>query len=139
VARRDRPGGSWFGRVVVAAIIATLTSPIWLPGESAVAVFGSRNATITEVEAEENPTVNAAALFGGTEVVVPDGTAVEDRGFGLFGSFDCDACQLEPARGAPTVSVRGYALFGSVNIRTQAQAAEEELQDRLEDAEDEDD
>ena len=136
VARRDRPGGSWFGRVVVAAVIATLTSPIWLPGPSAVAVFGSRDETITPAEAAADPTVNTAAVFGGTQVVVPDGTIVDDRGFGLFGSFDCDACGEETSREAPTVTVRGYALFGSVNIRTVSQAADEELEDRLEDAND---
>ncbi|SEU47926.1 DUF1707 SHOCT-like domain-containing protein [Nonomuraea wenchangensis] len=59
--------------------------------------------------------VRAFALWGYTEVVVPDDVEVEVKGFGLFGAFDRSA--VRSRRGAPRVVVSGLALFGGVGTK----------------------
>jgi len=126
--------GSWFGRAVAAAAIAAVTSPFWLPGEPAVAAFGSRTERVSAAEVATDPTYNASAAFGSVRVVVPDGTVVDDSGLAAFGSYDCPACDQPAAPGAPTVTVRGGAAFGSVTILTQSQAQELDARDAAEEA-----
>ncbi|WP_371782515.1 DUF1707 SHOCT-like domain-containing protein [Streptosporangium subroseum] len=62
--------------------------------------------------------IRAFALWGYTEVIVPDDVEVEVRGFGLFGVFDRSAVRRK--RGAPRVVISGLALFGGVGTRTKA-------------------
>ncbi|MDP9840922.1 DUF1707 SHOCT-like domain-containing protein [Streptosporangium lutulentum] len=59
--------------------------------------------------------VRAFALWGYTEVVVPDDVEVEVRGFGLFGVFDRSAARRR--RGAPRIVISGLALFGGVGTK----------------------
>jgi len=127
-------GSSWFGRALAAAATAAVTSPFWLPGEPAVAAFGSRTERVSAAEAATDPTYNASAAFGSVRVVVPDGTVVDDSGLAAFGSYDCPACGQPAAPGARTVTVRGGAAFGSVTILTQSQARELDARDAAEEA-----
>lgn len=134
----ERPqGGSWFSRAVLAAAIAAVTSPFWLPGEPAVAAFGSRTERVSAAEVAADPTYNASAAFGSVRVVVPDGTIVDDSGLAAFGSYDCPACDEPAAPGARTVTVRGAAAFGSVTILTQSQAQGLDARDAAEEAREE--
>ncbi|PZG07855.1 DUF1707 SHOCT-like domain-containing protein [Nonomuraea aridisoli] len=61
------------------------------------------------------------ALWGYTEVIVPDDVEVEVKGLGLFGAFGRSA--VSRRRGAPRIVVTGLALFGGVG--TKAKAASE--------------
>ncbi|WP_049557413.1 DUF1707 SHOCT-like domain-containing protein [Nonomuraea sp. SBT364] len=62
--------------------------------------------------------VRAFALWGHTEVIVPDDVEVEVKGLGLFGAFGRSAVRAE--RGAPRIVISGLALFGSVGTRAKA-------------------
>lgn len=62
--------------------------------------------------------VRAFALWGYTEVVVPDDVEIEVRGFGLFGAFDRSA--VRSGRAAPRIIVSGLALFGGVGTKARA-------------------
>lgn len=128
-------GGSWLGRAVAAVAVAAVTSPFWLPGEAAVAAFASNTHVVTDAAVERDETVNAATAFGSVTVVVPDGVQVElESGTVVFGSSDCEACEVEPLRGAPAVRVRRYGAFGSVNVLTETQAQERDARNAEEDA-----
>ncbi|GAA0830004.1 DUF1707 domain-containing protein [Streptosporangium amethystogenes subsp. fukuiense] len=59
--------------------------------------------------------IRVFALWGYTEVVVPDDVEVEVKGFGLFGGFDRSAARRK--RGAPRIVISGLALFGGVGTR----------------------
>ena len=59
----------------------------------------------------------AFATFGGIEVLVPEGVAVDFGGFALFGGRD-DKTSAHRRPGAPVVRVDAWALFGGVTVRT---------------------
>jgi hypothetical protein len=73
-----------------------------------------REATLAAPEV----TIWAISLFGGSDIVVPEGVHVELSSFALFGG---DALKLEgpePAPGAPVVHVRTVSLFGGTDVTT---------------------
>ncbi|MFG3490164.1 DUF1707 domain-containing protein [Streptomyces sp. NPDC047972] len=68
--------------------------------------------------AEQETVVRAVALFGGTEIILPDDIEVEVRGFGLFGVFGKRGARNQSRPGAPRVIIKGLALFGGVVTKT---------------------
>ncbi|GGU82361.1 hypothetical protein GCM10010260_13690 [Streptomyces filipinensis] len=64
--------------------------------------------------------IRAVALWGGTEIVVPDDVDVEVRGLGLFGVFGRRGAGGARRPGAPRVVIRGVALFGAVVTKPKA-------------------
>lgn len=82
-----------------------------------ITVFGGtdldlRAATFTSPEVD----VTIACLFGGVNLVVPEGVRVESQVVSIFGG--CDTGQATPAPGAPTVRLRGICLFGGVSVKS---------------------
>jgi hypothetical protein len=61
-------------------------------------------------------TINAFALMGAVEVIVPEGVEVELGGFALMGSRDMRV-EGPVLPDAPVVRLQGYALMGGVEIR----------------------
>ncbi len=92
----------------------------WRPADPtrAVAVFGSCQVDLTGVDLDAETHIVAAAVFGGIEVLVPAGVAVDFGGVAVFGGRD-DKTKGSPRPGAPIVRVDGYTLFGGVTVRTQ--------------------
>ncbi|MEV5499870.1 DUF1707 domain-containing protein [Nonomuraea fuscirosea] len=87
------------------------------PVFTSLSVFGGGEIDLRDARfAGREIRVRAFALWGYTEVVVPDDVEVEVKGFGLFGAFDRSAARVE--RGAPRVVISGLALFGGVGTKT---------------------
>ncbi|WP_327588260.1 DUF1707 domain-containing protein [Nonomuraea sp. NBC_00507] len=70
---------------------------------------------IVPADAEQ---IKVASLFGGIEVIVPEGVSVELTGFTVFGRRKVDVYDGEPADSPPVVRVLAYTFFGSVLVRT---------------------
>lgn len=86
------------------------------PAFTSLAVFGGGEIDLRDARfASREIRVRAFALWGYTEVIVPDDVEVEVKGFGLFGAFDRSAVRRE--RGAPRIVVSGLALFGGVGTK----------------------
>ncbi|TYB64824.1 DUF1707 domain-containing protein [Nonomuraea sp. PA05] len=86
---------------------------------TSLSVFGGGEIDLRDARfAGREIRVRAFALWGYTEVVVPDDVEVEVKGFGLFGAFDRGA--VRSRRGAPRVVVSGLALFGGVGTKAKA-------------------
>ncbi|WP_345417116.1 DUF1707 domain-containing protein [Actinomycetospora chlora] len=133
-ARQQQPWFHRLGRVVVPIVVlgAVVFGGTRVTGaDDGFAVFGSR---VVPVAAGQER-VEVASLFGSTEVVVPDGTVVQQSGYLVFGSIRCeDACRVPP--GAPSerpVTVDAGGAFGSVQIVTATEAAQGGLRDRDDD------
>ncbi len=60
-------------------------------------------------------TVDCTAVFGGVDVIVPNGVNVEVKGVGIFGGFDGTTRRVSDE--APTVRVQGIAVFGGVDVK----------------------
>ncbi|REE94987.1 DUF1707 SHOCT-like domain-containing protein [Thermomonospora umbrina] len=60
--------------------------------------------------------VNAFAIMGGIDVLVPDDLDVTVRGIGIMGAFD-DKATGPGAPGAPRVVVGGFSFWGGVTVK----------------------
>lgn len=103
----------------------------WCPDTTvrAVAVFGSVVVDLTEVDLDpsglgvtDELVVVAVAVFGGVEVLVPEGVAVDLGGFAVLGGKDARVPSAGSAVSAgsagPVVRVRARAVFGGVTVRS---------------------
>lgn len=122
---RDNGIGSSLRRVLgfgaVAALVFGLgAGPISAIGGDATAIFGSNPYTPNAEQRAGDDDVDANSLFGSVQVIIPEGHRVEvASGLALFGSVDSEAVTRINAglpESAPTIEVRGRALFGSVEI-----------------------
>lgn len=105
----------------------------WLvaPSHTSVAVMGGTLLDLRHARLTSHETViNAAAIMGGIEIVVPEDVRVIDDGLGIMGGFGIThdkSCTLRPDQlpaDAPVIRVRGVALMGGVEIRRAARDAQ---------------
>ena len=83
---------------------------------TSLSVFGGGVVDLRDARfAGQEIRVRAFALWGYTEVVVPDAVEVEVKGVGLFGAFDRSG--VNRRKGAPRVVISGLALFGGVGTK----------------------
>lgn len=83
----------------------------------ALAVFGGMDLDLREA-VFESPVVEISGFwcFGGLEVKVPAGVEVQDQVMGVFGGTEIkDLGERQP--GAPTLVIKGLALFGGVSVK----------------------
>ena len=106
-------------RWVVGVFSGARRSGPWRPDRPtrAVALFGGCQLDLTGVDLEPETEIVAFAAFGGIEVLVPEGVAVDFGGFAVFGGRD-DKTSSHHRPGAPIVRVDCRALFGGVTVRT---------------------
>ncbi|MER5993066.1 DUF1707 SHOCT-like domain-containing protein [Streptomyces viridosporus] len=70
--------------------------------------------------------INAVAIMGGVDVIVPPGIEVVVRGIGVMGGFDHRE-EGEPGDpGAPRVVVTGFAFWGGVGVQRKLPRAEKQ-------------
>lgn len=108
-----RPQRRW----IVAIMGGEETSGRWRPAPktTALAVMGGVEVDLREAELDD-VVLDAIAVMGGVEVIVPEGVAVEVRGFAFMGGREVSAVQPE-SPDAPVVVVNAYAVMGGVEVR----------------------
>ncbi len=81
------------------------------------ALFGGIDLDLREAILEDREvTIYANAIFGGIDIIVPEGVAVRTSGAGIFGGFDgVNDDGGEP--GGPVIHVTGVAIFGGVDVK----------------------
>jgi class 3 adenylate cyclase len=89
------------------------------PVTNAFALMGGCTLDLRQAEIEgAELVINAVAIMGGIEVIVPEGIQVEMTGLALLGGKDCRVRDVRPVPGSPVVHVRVFALMGGVTVRT---------------------
>ena len=91
----------------------------WVVPESmtSFAMFGGVELDLSRATfAHASCELTAVAVFGGVEITVPEGLAVHVEGVGIFGGFDQKA-EGPGEPGAPSLVVKGAALFGGVEVK----------------------
>jgi hypothetical protein len=73
-----------------------------------------REATLAAPEV----TIQVISLFGGSDILVPEGVHVELSSFALFGADRLKLEGPEPEPGAPVVHVRTVSLFSGTDVKT---------------------
>ena len=82
-----------------------------------LAVFGGVDLDLTQATFE-SPVVEITGFwcFGGVDIKVPPGVGVQDQVVGIFGGSEVKDVG-DPQPGAPTLVVRGLALFAGVSVK----------------------
>ena len=83
------------------------------------AVFGGATLDMRDAHLDPGATVDALALFGGVDVIVPPGWRVELGGLPIFGGYDDKTAgngNLSPD--APVLKVAATAIFGGVDVKS---------------------
>jgi class 3 adenylate cyclase len=62
--------------------------------------------------------ITAWAIMGGVDVIVPEGIPVECAGFMLMGGRSNRIKDVPPVAGAPVIRVKGYGMWGGINVRS---------------------
>ncbi|HYP46649.1 MAG TPA: DUF1707 domain-containing protein [Propionibacteriaceae bacterium] len=83
----------------------------------ALALFGGMDLDLRDAVFESAVVeISGFWCFGGCDIKVPAGTDVQDQVMGVFGGSDVrDLGERQP--GAPTLVIKGLALFGGVSVK----------------------
>ncbi len=85
-------------------------------GKNVNAVFGGLKLDLRKAKIKEDVIINASAIFGGIDIMVPEDVAVETKSNSFFGGVS-NKTKNTPKDGAPTVYVNGMALFGGIEVK----------------------
>jgi predicted membrane protein len=83
-----------------------------------LALFGGYNLDLRKATIKSGTAViDATAIFGGIEIVVPEHWNVMVRGVGIFGGYGDESHHPSASEAAPELIVQGVAIFGGVAIK----------------------
>ncbi|MFC9507412.1 DUF1707 domain-containing protein [Streptomyces sp. NPDC057002] len=131
-------GSGWSGRIVsgegsstwaVAVMSGFQRKGHWtMPRRfTCLAFWGGGEIDLREANfAEREVEINAIAIMGGVDVIVPPGVEVVVRGIGIMGGFDHREEGVPGEPGAPRVIVTGFAFWGGVGVQRKVTRAEKQ-------------
>jgi class 3 adenylate cyclase len=87
---------------------------------NAVAIMGGCQLDLRNAEVEgPDVLINAIALMGGIEIIVPEGIEVELGGIAIMAGKDARRLKIvPPLPGSPIIRVRVFAFWGGVTVRS---------------------
>jgi hypothetical protein len=89
-------------------------------GGTATAILGSCEIDLRRsLLAEQGALIDAFAMWGGVDILVPEDWEVVIEGTPILGSVE-DKTQHLAAPGAPVLVVRGFALMGGIEVRNRS-------------------
>jgi Domain of unknown function (DUF1707)/Cell wall-active antibiotics response 4TMS YvqF len=108
----------WVVGLLAAAALAVPLGWVLSSDEVAAAFFGSNEQVVNAqgLTAEDEIELGVPVAFGSVAIQVPQGVNVERDGMVIFGSTECTACSAQFDPDAPTVRVKTFGGFGSVEI-----------------------
>lgn len=81
------------------------------------AIFGGATLDLREAHIDREASVDALALFGGVDVLVPEGWRVAMDGTPILGGCEDKTADGELPADAPTLRVHATAIFGGVDVK----------------------
>ncbi|MBR3270035.1 hypothetical protein IKG07_02180 [Candidatus Saccharibacteria bacterium] len=85
-------------------------------GKNVSAVFGGLKLDLRDAKIKEDVIINATAIFGGVDILVPENVVVETKSNSFFGGVSNKKKRTSKAK-APTVYVNGTAMFGGIEVK----------------------
>lgn len=85
-------------------------------GAELTAVFGGVKCDLRGATIENDCVINASAIFGGVDIIVPENVKVKIRSTSLFGGVS-DKRKIQSGNYTTTIYVNGTGMFGGVEIR----------------------
>lgn len=89
-------------------------------GGRLIAIFGGYKLDFERAEMEGNEVVlEASAICGGGEIIVPQHWLVSIQGTAMFGGYEDKArhVQTDPSQPTKTLILRGFVMFGGISIK----------------------
>jgi predicted membrane protein len=124
LVRRGQWGGEreqWSDRQDVVALLGGSTTKSRAPHfrhANVSAVFGGATLDLSDAHLEPGARVDAVALFGGVDIIVPEGWRVSVSGVPIFGGYeDKTKGDGPPPPDAPELTVSATAIFGGVGVK----------------------
>jgi hypothetical protein len=122
----DRFGGTPGSRAAFGIMSGFQRKGAWVVPEefTAVAFWGGGELDLREARfAAPVVKIQAFAVMGGMEVLVPEDAEVHVNGIGIMGGFDHRASGVG-APGAPKIVITGLAFWGGISVKRRATDAE---------------
>jgi predicted membrane protein len=89
-----------------------------LKGGSVTAIFGGSNIDLTESDlASDGATIDATAIFGGIDIIVPEDWKVEATGVPIFGGWGNKTKNKNLDIPGPILKIRCVAVFGGIDVK----------------------
>lgn len=85
-------------------------------GKKVSAVFGGLKLDLREAIIKEDAVIDASAIFGGIDIIVPANVNVKIKSSALFGGVKNNSKNLNDEKN-PTVFINGSAMFGGIEIK----------------------
>ena len=84
-------------------------------GASLNAIFGGIDLDLRNAEIEQEQIINATAVFGGIDILVPSNVNVEVKSNSIFGGVSNKS--IVHKENIPTIYIKAFCLFGGVEIK----------------------
>ena len=84
-------------------------------GASLNAIFGGIDIDLRNVNITHDQVINATSVFGGIDILVPNNVNVKVKSNSLFGGVDNKVKTYN--ENLPTIYVKGFCLFGGVEVK----------------------
>ena len=114
-----RPGAAGTADVNPLAIFGEVKRVgVWtVPAEfNATCIFGGGQLDFTQAILTGQETIlTAVCLFGGLEIIVPEGMIVRSEAVGIFGGVNVPSTAGAPD--APVLVIKGAAIFGGIDVK----------------------
>ena len=96
---------------------------------SLTAWYGGSSLDLREATLDpEGATLDVKAIFGGSQVIVPETWRVELKGTGILGGFGDSRDQDLVVNEGPVLTIKGLAIFGGIGITSEAPEIETALE-----------
>lgn len=80
------------------------------------AIFGGIKCDMTEAIVENDIIIEACAVFGGIDLIIPEGVNVKVKSTSVFGGISNNRKQ-SGTDGLPTIYIKGTCMFGGITIK----------------------
>lgn len=119
VVRVEKPSGPSRTKTHVALFSGFGRPQTSLPARTNVWIaFGGGDLDLRQATFEDNVCyIDVVCMFGGLDVIVPEGVRVEDRTTAVFGDSTVKGLAVHDTPDEPTIVLRGFVAFGGVDVK----------------------
>ena len=86
-------------------------------GSNLTAVFGGLKCDLRDSKIEEDIVINAEAIFGGIEIILPKDIKVVVKSTSIFGGVDSKKVKQSDSEKAKTIYINATCIFGGVDLK----------------------
>ena len=105
---------------IINIFFGTERKGVWKPAKaiSTINIFGGTTLDLSRALIPPGGlAIHVICVFGGCEIIIPEGMRAEVRGIGVFGGFSRNTLDSEDESG-PLLRVDGVSIFGGCEVKT---------------------